>query len=112
MNWQAHDLIAERLRQEAGDNSLKRIAAGYILVSRDWCWKDLMSNAPDIALEDGTPLIEWTLTTLASWVRYDDGAPIALMDYIDPVMDVERDGGSTGSGCEGVSQSLQRVQEQ
>jgi hypothetical protein len=90
MNWQAHELIAERLRQAAGDDPLKRMAAGYILVSRDWCWKELMSNAPDIALKDGTKLMEWTFNTMASWVRYGDDAPYQLIEYIGPVHKVER----------------------
>jgi uncharacterized protein YjbI with pentapeptide repeats len=80
MNWSSHDLIAERLRQAAGDDPLKRMAAGYVLMSRDWCWSELLANAPDITLEDGTTLKEWSLKTMRAWVKAGDYAPQVLRD--------------------------------
>jgi uncharacterized protein YjbI with pentapeptide repeats len=80
MNWSSHDLIAERLRQAAGDDPLKRMAAGYVLMSRSWCWSDLLVNAPDIALDDETTLKEWSLKTMRAWVKAGDYAPQVLRD--------------------------------
>jgi len=38
LNWQSHDLIAEILRQNAGDSPDRRMLAGWVLMSRDKCW--------------------------------------------------------------------------
>ena len=43
MNWQNHDLLAELLRHEAGDDVQKRCLAGLVLLSRDWCWKEFLA---------------------------------------------------------------------
>ena len=69
INWQSHNLIAEILRQSAGDNVQRRMVAGLVLVSHDWCWGEFL--ALDI------PEREWALETLAAYVK-DDGAPEAL----------------------------------
>jgi uncharacterized protein YjbI with pentapeptide repeats len=74
MNWQSHDLIATRLLQAAGDDAYKRLAAGYILVSRDWCWDALMENVP----EQVKDLLPWALSEMATWVKEGDGAPNIL----------------------------------
>ncbi len=63
LNWQSHDLLAELLRQSAGDNSQRRMVAGLILVSRDWCWNKFM--ALDI------PEKQWAIDVL----RQFDGCP-------------------------------------
>jgi uncharacterized protein YjbI with pentapeptide repeats len=80
MNWSSHDLIAERLRQAAEEDPIKRVAAGYVLISRNWCWRELLTNAPDITLDDGTTLKRWTLETMRSWVKAGDYAPLVLRD--------------------------------
>ena len=60
MNWQSHDLLAEVLRQAAGDNADRRMLAGLVLVSRDWCWKEFM------ALDH--PETEWAKGVLREYV--------------------------------------------
>ena len=70
LNWNSHDLIAELLRQAAGESWQRRALAGLILVSRDWCWKDFL------ALEH--PEQEWALDVLRGYVREGDGAPELL----------------------------------
>jgi uncharacterized protein YjbI with pentapeptide repeats len=77
MNWQSHDLIAQRLLQAAGDDAYKRLAAGYILISRDWCWTTLMDNVP----EQVKDLLPWALSEMATWVKEGDGAPNILKRY-------------------------------
>jgi uncharacterized protein YjbI with pentapeptide repeats len=75
INWQSHDLIAEILRQAAGDNVQRRMVAGLVLVSRDWCWdKFLALDMPERA---------WALDTLAAFVRDDDNAPAVLRERRD-----------------------------
>ena len=75
LNWQSHALIAEILFRKAGDDIARRMVAGLVLISRDWCWNQFL--AADIALE----LREWTLTKLAEWVREGDNAPEILAEY-------------------------------
>ena len=72
LNWQSHALIAEILRRNAGDDVKKRMVAGMILISRDWCWDDFLSLKIDRSLR------KWALTTLAQHVREDDRAPEVL----------------------------------
>jgi Uncharacterized low-complexity proteins len=78
MCWTSHNLIAERLRQAAANDPLKRMATGYIAMSTDWCWAALINNTPHITLSDGTTLLDWTLNTMAAWVRDGDNAPQIL----------------------------------
>ena len=76
MNWNSHGLIAERLRRAAGDDAEKRLVAGYILISRDWCWKELLENAPSSLRH----LIPWTFQTMRTWRKDGDGAHDLLSD--------------------------------
>ena len=75
INWNSHDLIAELLRQAAGESWQRRALAGLILVSRDWCWKEFL------ALEH--PEQEWALDVLRGYVREGDGAPDFLQEKDD-----------------------------
>src|SRR5262245_17005104 len=34
----SHDIIAEILRRDSGEDCHKRAVAGLVLISRDWCW--------------------------------------------------------------------------
>jgi hypothetical protein len=72
LNWQSHDIIAELLMRDAGDDIGKRKVAGLILVSRDWCWDRFL------AVDD--PQREWALSVLRQYVRDGDGAPEALRE--------------------------------
>ena len=70
MNWGSHELIAEILRQRAGDDVDCRKIAGYVLVSRDMCW--------DRFLEQDDPCRAWALGVLSEFVQPDDDAPKLL----------------------------------
>jgi len=72
INWQSHDLIAVILRRAAADDVQRRMLAGLILISRDWCWKKFL------ALEIDPDVRQWALTELRQWVKAGDGAPEAL----------------------------------
>lgn len=58
--WTNHDLVAEILRQAAGDDCERRQVSGLILVSRDWCWDQFL------ALDH--PQRGWALRELAPWI--------------------------------------------
>ena len=72
VNWQSHDLIAEILRRAAEDDVSRRMLAGLVLVSRNWCWDTFLTLDIDPALRD------WALTKLNKWVKEGDDAPGAL----------------------------------
>ena len=42
LNWTQHELVAEILRQAAGDDVEKLQLAGLILICKDKCWEDFM----------------------------------------------------------------------
>ena len=67
INWQSHELIAELLRRHAGADVEKRMVAGLVLVSRDWCWKQFLNI--DHAQK------AWALETLQRYIREGDNAP-------------------------------------
>jgi hypothetical protein len=75
MAWQSHALIAERLRRAAGEDAYKRLAAGYVLVSEDWCWDELMDNVPPQVAD----LLPWALSEMRRWVKDGDDAPEILL---------------------------------
>lgn len=78
MNWQSHELVAERLRQAAGDDPLKRMAAGFVIVSRMWCWEQFIENAPDIPLTDGGTVLNWAMSEMRTWVLENETPPSHL----------------------------------
>jgi len=70
LNWESHDLLAEILRQAAGDDPRRRAFAGLASVSPDWCWYspellDALAAMPDEAA--------WAIETLAEWVEPYEG---------------------------------------
>jgi len=67
LNWQSHALLSEILLRAAGDSVERRMLAGLVAVSTDWCWGQWLS------LEHTERA--WAITELAKWVRPDDGAP-------------------------------------
>ena len=73
VNWNSHDLLAEILRRAAGDNVPRRMLAGLILVSRDWCWKTFLAAEIDPALR------QWALDEFRLWVKEGDNAPEILL---------------------------------
>jgi uncharacterized protein YjbI with pentapeptide repeats len=67
INWQSHVLIAEILRQHAGESAPRRSLAGLIAVSTDWChdiWADLEHSER-----------EWAIETLKTYVQEGDRLP-------------------------------------
>jgi uncharacterized protein YjbI with pentapeptide repeats len=70
LNWQSHALLSEILIREAEDHVGRRMLAGLIAISTDWCWKDFL------AIDH--PEKEWALKELAKWVQPNDGAPKIL----------------------------------
>ena len=72
INWQSHDLIAEILRRAAADNVSRRMLAGLILISHDWCW-DMF-----LALDIAPAVRDWALDELRKWVKEGDNAPTVL----------------------------------
>ena len=73
LNWQSHDLLAEVLRRAAGDNVDRRMVAGLLLVSRDWCWSRF--------LEADHPEREWAMGILSGLAKGNEDAPKILLDY-------------------------------
>ena len=70
VNWQSHAIISEILRRAAADDVQKRMVAGLILVSPDWCWDKFLSIQSD--------LLDWAITTLREYVQDGDNAPEIL----------------------------------
>ncbi len=67
INWNSHTLISEILLRAAGEDVLKRMVAGLISVSTDWCWNKFLAVEHDLR--------EWALDELAKWVQETDSAP-------------------------------------
>ena len=74
LSWQSHDIIADILLREAGDDIAKRKIAGLVLLSRDWCWQEFAS------LDD--PLLDWAMEVLKARVVEGDDAPEELTGYV------------------------------
>jgi uncharacterized protein YjbI with pentapeptide repeats len=70
MNWQSHDLLAGILLRAAGDDIQKRMVAGLILVSRDWCWNKFLQIEHDHR--------QWAIDTMREYVRDGDNVPDIL----------------------------------
>jgi hypothetical protein len=77
LNWQSHDLIAEIIRRAAGDNVQRRMLAGLILISRDWCWEKFLSADIESALR------EWGLGVMRGYIRDGDDAPEILRQAVE-----------------------------
>ena len=73
VNWQSHALLAQILLNHAGDDVAKRMVAGLIAVSLDWCW--------DKFLTIEHPSREWTLKALATAITPNDNHPTILDAY-------------------------------
>ena len=78
MRWQSHTLIAERLRQAAGDDMVLRLAAGFIAISRDMCHSQVLENAPHIPHPEHGTVMAWALRTMALWRKDGDDFPRVL----------------------------------
>jgi hypothetical protein len=62
LNWQSHELVSSILFSAAGDNVQRRMLAGLVLVSQDWCWEYFL--ALDVAEKD------WAISELRKWKGY------------------------------------------
>ncbi len=76
MNWQSHQLLSEILFQAAGSNTQRRMIAGLIKISTDWCWGQFLSIETDPTLRD------WALDELATWVTAESEPPQIIKDRI------------------------------
>jgi len=70
VNWMDHQLISEILFRAAGKNIKKRMVAGLVRISPDWCW-----NAFE---KESFPFKSWAIVELKKWVKDNDNAPIIL----------------------------------
>ena len=71
LNWNSHELISTILLQAALDNPKKRMIAGLISISTDWCWKDF--------LRIEVPYKSWAIKELRKWVQDVDNAPAMIV---------------------------------
>jgi hypothetical protein len=67
INWESHDLVAELIRREAGENVERRKIAGMVLISTGWCWNEFLAL--------GDPQTGWALEVLRGYVIEGDYAP-------------------------------------
>jgi Pentapeptide repeats (8 copies) len=78
--FQAHALLAEVLRQAAGQDVGRRMVAGLVAVSPDWCWEKFL------ALDH--PEKTWALGVLRGYLRpgqtLPEGAESALAEAASP----------------------------
>jgi len=72
MNWQSHALISHLLFREAANDIEKRMVAGLISVSVDWCWDKFLTVEHNLR--------EWALDELAKHVKLGDGAPEIILN--------------------------------
>lgn len=56
-----HDLVAEVLRQHAGESRSRRMVAGLVKVSPGWCWEEFCRFRKK-------PAFAWAIVTLARYV--------------------------------------------
>lgn len=70
LNWNSHDLVAEVLRRDAGEDLIRRSVAGLFLASRDVEIGRLLTFQ--------LPSSAWAINELARWVEDGDGAPEIL----------------------------------
>lgn len=75
INWQSHDLLAEILRQAAGDETEKLKVAGLVIICRGRCWDWFTSLS-------GEPLYDWAMNVLSGYVRDGDGCPGVLQNRV------------------------------
>jgi len=76
INWQLHALLAELLRQAAGDNVPQRSLAGLIGISTEWCWPRWAQAVADG--EIAADVARWAVSVLA---EYDTDANPAPADF-------------------------------
>lgn len=70
MNWSSHNLIAHLLLWWAQQDPNKRMLAGLILISTDWCWKSFITISH--------PSKDEAVTYLKTLIKPDDNHPTYL----------------------------------
>ena len=78
IEWTSHQLVSEILFRAAGRDVEKRMVAGLIRISTDWCWENFK------AIEH--PQKQWAIDELSKWVTDDDGAPELLKKKVEAVV--------------------------
>src|SRR5579863_10460687 len=72
INWNSHDLLAEILRQNAV-NDKQRMLAGFIIMSRNLCWKELFSTKAAILSEK-----KWVIEVFKKYETEGNRIPLIL----------------------------------
>ena len=86
LNWNSHTLIAELLRQWAGEDVQRRMLAGLVAVSTDWGWVHVF------AIPVLTAVRADALDYLVTCVREGDNAPTCVTLRILSPAEPERGG--------------------
>lgn len=74
--WGSHQALSEILLRAAGEDTQKRMIAGLIRISTDWCWDKFLGVEIDLTLR------EWALGELAKWVTEGDDAPEVIRQQV------------------------------
>src|SRR5579863_6278413 len=72
INWNSHDLLAEILRQNAV-NDKQRMLAGFSIMSRNLCWKELFSTKAAILSEK-----KWVIEVFKKYETEGNRIPLIL----------------------------------
>ena len=67
VSWQSHEMLAEILRQNAGNDLNRLKIAGIIRLCEQWCWLQFM--------EMDDPEKSWAMDVLRLWRRADGNNP-------------------------------------
>ena len=70
ISFSSHDLVSEILKRAAGEDISHLKLAGFILLKRDWCWKEFLE------MREGCK--KWALGELRKWTYEGDNAPEIL----------------------------------
>jgi hypothetical protein len=88
LNWQSHQLLGELLKRAAGESIEKRMVAGLITISTDWCWHEFLAIEhsefdiePGLLSEFRDRYKEWAIQILAQYVQNEDGSPDIIKEY-------------------------------
>ena len=73
--WGSHALLSHVLKVAAGDDLPRRMVAGLVAVSTDWCWDRLLGLPVDPDTR------AWALDTLAACIVEGDDSPDALRQW-------------------------------
>ena len=82
LSWNSHDLLAEILSREAGEDIKLSSFAGLVLLNRNWCWEKWLSV-------EITPELHWAASVLAKWIK-----PGNVGEHVDAIKQVTAEDGA------------------